>query len=136
MKQERERRGITLDEIALTTKISARFLRAIEDEHFEQLPGGIFNKGFIRAYARHLGMDEEQAVADYLAATGTPAAKKPEGNEVAPSPLPEDSGGRAANLPWGLFAIGLLILALGFSVPGFYSREKAAKSQNATPVKP
>jgi cytoskeleton protein RodZ len=134
MKQERERRGVTLDEISLGTKISTRFLRAIEDEHFEQLPGGIFNKGFIRAYARHLGMDEEQIVADYLAATGATATKKPEANDAVAQPLPEKSRG-AANLPWGLFVVGLLILALGFSVFGFYSREKLAKSRNLTLVK-
>ncbi len=67
-RQERERRGITLDEVSGTTKISARMLKAIEDEHFDQLPGGVFNKGFIRAYARQIGIDEEQAVTDYLAA--------------------------------------------------------------------
>lgn len=136
MKQERERRGVTLDEIALGTKISTRFLRAIEDEHFEQLPGGIFNKGFIRAYARHLGMDEEQIVADYLAATGATATKKPEANDAVAQPLPQKTSGGTANLPWGLFAVGLLILALGFSVFGFYSREKLAKLQNSTVVKP
>ena len=77
LKQERERQGVTLEEISLSTKIGTRMLRALEEEHFDQLPGGIFNKGFIRAYARCLGMDEDQAVADYLAATGaTPLAKK------------------------------------------------------------
>jgi cytoskeleton protein RodZ len=43
-------------------------LRALEEEEFEKLPGGIFNKGFVRAYSRYLGLDEEQAVADYLSA--------------------------------------------------------------------
>src|SRR5712691_5034854 len=43
-------------------------LRALEDEHFDQLPGGVFNKGFVRAYARQVGLDEEESVADYLAA--------------------------------------------------------------------
>jgi hypothetical protein len=43
-------------------------LRALEDEHFDLLPGGVFNKGFVRAYARQVGLDEEEAVADYLAA--------------------------------------------------------------------
>src|SRR5262249_18038530 len=42
-------------------------LKAIEEEHFDQLPGGVFNKGFIRAYARHLGLDGEEAVNEYLA---------------------------------------------------------------------
>src|SRR5262249_24031365 len=42
-------------------------LKAIEEEHFDQLPGGVFNKGSIRAYARHLGLDGEEAVNEYLA---------------------------------------------------------------------
>jgi cytoskeleton protein RodZ len=68
MQREREMRSISLDEIAESTKISARMLRALEEEEFEKLPGGIFNKGFVRAYSRYLGLDEEQAVADYLGA--------------------------------------------------------------------
>ena len=68
LRQERETRGISLDEIAATTKIGTRLLRALEDEHFDMLPGGIFNKSYVRAYARHLGIDEEQAVAAYLKA--------------------------------------------------------------------
>src|SRR6267154_2131827 len=43
-------------------------LRALEDEHFDQLPGGVFNKGFVRAYARQVGLDEEETITDYLAA--------------------------------------------------------------------
>ena len=68
MQREREMRGITLQEIALSTKIGVRSLQALEEEDFEKLPGGIFNKGFVRAYARYLGIDEEQAVADFQAA--------------------------------------------------------------------
>ncbi len=63
-------RGVSLDEIAESTKIGTRLLRALEEEQFELLPGGIFNKGFVRAYAKYLGMDEDQAVADYLQAAG------------------------------------------------------------------
>ncbi len=68
LRKQRELRGIELDAISNTTKISTRMLRALEDEHFDQLPGGVFNKGFVRAYARQIGLDEEEAVADYLAA--------------------------------------------------------------------
>lgn len=74
IKREREMRGVSLDEIAQATKIGTRSLRALEDEDFDRLPGGIFNKGFVRAYARFLGMDEEQTVADYLVASGLEAA--------------------------------------------------------------
>src|SRR6267378_1300583 len=73
LKRERELRGITLDDVSLSTKIGKHFLSALEEERFDQLPGGIFSKGFVRAYARHLGIDEEQAVADYLSAIA-PAA--------------------------------------------------------------
>jgi cytoskeleton protein RodZ len=69
LRREREMRGITLDEITESTKIAQRHLEALESEHFEQLPGGVFNKGFVRAYARFLGIDEDQAVADYSSAS-------------------------------------------------------------------
>ncbi|MGB7556497.1 MAG: RodZ domain-containing protein [Candidatus Korobacteraceae bacterium] len=68
LRRERELRNISLDEIAATTKVGTRLLRALEDEQFDQLPGGIFNKGYVRAYAKYVGIDEEQAVADYLQA--------------------------------------------------------------------
>lgn len=68
LRKQREQRGIELDTISNTTKISTRMLRALEEEHFDQLPGGVFNKGFVRAYARQVGLDEAEAVSDYLAA--------------------------------------------------------------------
>jgi cytoskeletal protein RodZ len=68
LRRERELRGITLEEVAVATKIGTRSLRALEEDKFSQLPGGIFNKGFVRAYARYVGIDEEQAVGDYMAA--------------------------------------------------------------------
>jgi cytoskeleton protein RodZ len=70
LRREREMRSVSLDEIADATKIGTRLLKALEEEQFELLPGGIFNKGFVRAYAKYLGINEEQAVADYLQAAG------------------------------------------------------------------
>jgi len=66
-RKAREKKEISLDDVSNVTKISSRMLLAIEEEHFDQLPGGVFNKGFIRAYAKHLGLDAEEAVTDYLA---------------------------------------------------------------------
>ena len=80
LRREREMRGIKLEEISESTKIGKRNLVALEEEHFDQLPGGIFNKGFVRAYAKFLGLDEEQAVNDFLAASANyeqPAALAP-----------------------------------------------------------
>ncbi len=64
-KKARESKGISLDRIAAETRISTRFLRAIETEEFHLLPGGIFNRGFVRAYAEKVGLDPDQAVAHY-----------------------------------------------------------------------
>jgi cytoskeleton protein RodZ len=134
LKLEREKQGVTLEEISLSTKIGTRMLRALEEEHFDQLPGGIFNKGFIRAYARCIGMDEDQAVADYLAATGaTPLSNKFENNDQAPIlEPPSREGNSAAGLPWGAFAVVLLIVALGFAAWGFYSRESERTARDTT----
>ncbi len=73
LRREREMRGVTLQEISAATKISVRFLEAIESEEFSKLPGGVFSRGFIRAYARYLGLDEERVLAEYhLAAQPKP----------------------------------------------------------------
>ena len=107
LQREREMRGITLEEIADSTKIGTRSLRALEQEDFDKLPGGIFNKGFVRAYARYLGIDEEQAVADFLAAAG-------EAEQPLPSPAPRErpsasgSGSRG-----GAVVLALIVLAAG-----------------------
>jgi cytoskeleton protein RodZ len=66
-RKAREKKDISLDAVSNVTKISARMLQAIEEEHFDLLPGGVFNKGFIRAYAKHLGLNDEEAITDYLA---------------------------------------------------------------------
>jgi cytoskeleton protein RodZ len=137
LKQEREQRGVTLDDISLSTKIGTRMLRALEEEHFDQLPGGIFNKGFIRAYARTLGMDEEQVIAEYLAATGTSPlginSENVSNNNSDQVPGPElraqlqartqEEGPSAATIPWGMLAVALIVIALGFVVWDFYSRQ-------------
>jgi cytoskeleton protein RodZ len=65
LRREREMRGVSLEEISSATKISLRFLEAIEREDFSKLPGGIFSRSFIRSYAKYLGLDEERAVAEY-----------------------------------------------------------------------
>jgi cytoskeletal protein RodZ len=68
LRTERESRGIGLDTISDSTKISGRYLAALEEDHFEQLPGGVFNKGIVRSYARVVGLDEETWVNRYMEA--------------------------------------------------------------------
>src|ERR1700691_1487110 len=68
LRQEREFRGITLDAITRVTKISNRHLLALEQEHFDILPGGVFNKSMVREDARVVGLDQEEWVKRYLSA--------------------------------------------------------------------
>jgi cytoskeletal protein RodZ len=64
LRREREMRGVSLEEISVATKISIRFLQAIENEELSKLPGGIFTRSFVRTYARYLGLDEERVLTD------------------------------------------------------------------------
>ncbi len=65
LRRERELRGVSLEEIAAATRINTRFLEALENEQWDRLPGGAFDRGFIRSIARFLGMDEDGLVAEY-----------------------------------------------------------------------
>src|SRR5437762_2590865 len=90
-KRAREAKGISLDQIAIETRISTRFLAAIENEEFHVLPGGIFNRGFIRSYAEKVGLDPDQAVADYKRLTEVRHVEETdELQPQAPPPKPPD----------------------------------------------
>src|SRR5437016_3315326 len=69
----RQRRGISLEEIADRTKISIRFLRAIEAGEFGELPGGIFATSYLKQYAEAVGADTEVLLADYRAKCEPPS---------------------------------------------------------------
>jgi cytoskeleton protein RodZ len=117
LKREREKRAITLEQISSSTKIGTRMLQALEDENFDHLPGGIFNKGFVRAYARHVGLDEDQAVADYLEASGQNAPPKADpATEAATAEDDSSETIRSWRIPWGWLAGGLLVVALALTL--------------------
>ncbi len=61
----REGRGIPLREISDQTRISVHYLEAIESNDYKRLPGGIFNRSFVKAYARYVGYDEKEAIDGY-----------------------------------------------------------------------
>lgn len=61
----RQRKGISLDAIAASTKLSVRHLDAIESGDFRKLPGGIYNTNYIKQYARAIGFDEAALLAYY-----------------------------------------------------------------------
>ncbi|MCP5109209.1 MAG: helix-turn-helix domain-containing protein [bacterium] len=76
-RRDQKRPGATLEQIAETTKINIRFLRAIESGRFEQLPGGIFRTSYIRQYARATGLDPEELLARCRNRIGDKASEIP-----------------------------------------------------------
>jgi cytoskeletal protein RodZ len=74
LRRERELRGIPLRDVSEATKISLRYLRALESDDFEHLPGGVFNRGFVRAYSQFIGIDPNALVDAYILAERSQAA--------------------------------------------------------------
>ncbi len=83
LRSTREARGITIEEAERATKIRRRFLEAIDAGDFARLPDGPPARGFIKIYARYLGLDVEQALGDFEAEVGVPITQL---NDVVPPP--------------------------------------------------
>jgi len=65
LKKRREEKGLTIKQVAVSTLVGVRFLQAIEDDDYGVLPGGIFNRAFVRKYASQVGLDEQTAIQLY-----------------------------------------------------------------------
>jgi cytoskeleton protein RodZ len=126
LRRERELRGLTLREIADTTRISVRFLQALEQERWDILPGGLFPKAFLRQYARHVGLDPDRVLADYAHARG---------EEAAPAPAPSRSRGPAPawKRPWPWLSAGAIVAAVLLTRP---PSERTAPAPAIAPAQP
>jgi len=124
-KKARESKGITLDQIAKETRISTRFLAAIEDEEFELLPGGIFNRGFVRTFAERVGLEPDQAVADYERLVSV---------RVEPDPMASENA-RPSKNERRLYPIALGVLAIAIAIFYVVTRDssRAVDSPVASP---
>ncbi len=78
LRTARERRQLTLAQLASRTRIPAGILQSIETNDFDKVPRGIFARGFLRSYAAEVGLDANQIVAQYLLETDHPATPAPE----------------------------------------------------------
>jgi cytoskeletal protein RodZ len=120
LKREREMRGVSLEEISVATRIAPRFLEALENEQWEQLPGGVFNRGFIRSVARYLGLDEDSLVAEYALQT----KGRPDPGVVADPPdEPQRTWARISVL----IVLAILILAGGWAAIHYLGPKIAAR---------
>jgi cytoskeletal protein RodZ len=86
LKRERELREVSLDELSKATRISNRFLLALENEDWGKLPGGVFGHGFVRSIARYLGLAEEALLGEYDSARAENLPPPPKAQEPGPSP--------------------------------------------------
>lgn len=129
---ERQRRSVSLEDIAQTTKVTVRSLQALESDAFDQLPGGILSKGIVRSYVRFLGLDEGEWVERFLDASGqkNPPTTDKDWAAFALS-VSTHRGGRVTDtkLRWaGVVALLLLLCGLGWFVYGYVRQRVAALS--------
>jgi cytoskeletal protein RodZ len=132
----RETRGIALRDISDQTRISMRYLEAIESDDYRRLPGGIFNRSFIRAYAKSIGYDEQQAIDEY----GRTMRERGEPDEDSAKPYKslvytDDFGShnRSALMTLLLALVILAVLSLCvWAGLHFYQRSVASKARPRT----
>ena len=130
LKRERELREVTLEEITQATRIGSRFLQALENEEWGKLPGGVFNRGFVRSIAHYLGLDEEAFLAEYDMAHAAHADQQAQKHalriedRIPPTPL---------WIPVALVA-GILLLAAAIIVGGVYGWRRFVKHSTAKPA--
>lgn len=96
LRRARNQKGLTLDQLSRATKIGLSKLQALEDNDFERLPAVVYTRGFLRAYAREVGLDPEATVEQYLLQLAEAMAlAEPEAPE-APEPAPARPRTRAS----------------------------------------
>ncbi len=137
LRQQRELREITLREISDATKISMRYLEALEEERFDLLPATLFARGFLRQYARYVGLDPDEAVNRLLIAQRGDEPDEPEderGSEPwAPArAFSSRSGGNWKNVVL-IVGVAALLLGLIFLIPWLLDRQSSSDGTNGAP---
>lgn len=127
LRQAREKRGISLRQISDATHIGVRFLQAIEDDDYKILPGGIFNRAFVKSFAKYIGVDEQYALDLYQHRLNEQGGEPPKTPALPLEGIEDNEPSSWAST--FLWAIGLIILALG--VLGAYRYLKSSEEQNA-----
>jgi transcriptional regulator with XRE-family HTH domain len=130
LKRERELREVTLEEITQATRIGSRFLEALENEDWDKLPGGVFNRGFVRSIAHYLGLDEEAFLGEYDLAHAAHADQMAQKHalkiedRIPPTPL---------WIPVAL-VLGILLLAAAIIFGGVYAWRRFVRHSAPKPA--
>jgi transcriptional regulator with XRE-family HTH domain len=134
LRQQREMREITLREISDATKISLRYLEALEQERLDLLPARVFARGFLRQYARYVGLDPDEAVNRLLVAEKD-EEEEDERERTRDSPRRFSRGAPTGAWKNVLLVAGLagLLLGLVFLIPWLMERMSARGGPEAPP---
>jgi cytoskeletal protein RodZ len=131
LREARERRGLSLRQIAATTRISTAVLERLERNDISRLPGGIFSRAFVRAYAQEVGLDPEQIVRDFIAqfptetvTEGHPAVRPVEDRQATES---------AERIAWTIGALSVVAIPLAATVM-FMSGGAGSSSDQTSPA--
>jgi len=114
LREAREKRGVSLQQIAVRTRISVMSLEALERSDLSRLPGGIFTRAFIRAYAQEVGLDPDRTIQEFIAelppdaATATAHASSVEDGEK----LESDRRAVATALRLALISVPIIVLVI------------------------
>jgi len=142
LRQERERRNVALDEIARSTKIRVRYLQALEDGQHERLPGIVFAKGYVRAYAETIGADADRLVHAYVAEQRSLGRLETEASQehvldALAAAVESDQDRAWRRVKMALIGSAVLLAAFAvfwFGVRPFFGREPAAVTN--APISP
>jgi cytoskeleton protein RodZ len=136
LRRQREMREISLRDIADRTKISLRYLQAMEDDRFDLLPAPIFAKGFLREYARYVGLSPDEVVNHYLSVQqqGSPEEEGVKKDSTLAGQRPSRPK-PVRNWTYGLFlALAVLILiGLVAALAWYAERRQSDPSADVTP---
>ena len=132
-RQVRETKGLTIDEVASKTRIRTDFVKALEDGNFAKLPDQVFARGFVRSYARSLGLDEDDAIHRFDQSAGAYYDKHVERERLRVRQAEEERK-RKANRKAVAIAIGIAIITLIFLLSREQSSLLVRRSSSDAPV--
>lgn len=135
LRQAREDRGISISEVAEQTRISSLYLEGIEADDYRALPGGIFNKGFVKSYAKCVGVDEQEALADYARLIASQDNQVSDETKVYRPEVLTDDRSNSSSFLTIIFAIVILgLISWGAYTFAKYYGENSAVTTETSPT--
>jgi cytoskeleton protein RodZ len=139
LKQARKKKRLSLEQIASKTRIQERHLQALESEDFGELPAKVFAKGFVRSYAKALGLDEEEALQCFLETSGT-FYDQSQPEQPQPHVQVKLEAASRQSINWNFVVAALVIIAAGAIWYGLPKQQETpivpSEPEISSPVEP